>query len=794
MLKKIALSIFLLSCLTAHTQTLDLSFNSPIPLKPADILDFAVLPDGKYLVGGRIAYFEDKRVHNLIRLNADGTLDQTFSFAPAIDYSVSRIEPLSSGDILVTTSYSNTLLRLNSSGEIIATTILPQAIMDIAIQENGQILICGGLDWANNYGFIKRYNSDLTPDLDFNNLATIDNGIVTTVRLFNSKIYLAGTFSSVNSTTKNDIVRLNMDGSLDPTFDTGAGTNDILRSITIQDDGKIIIGGKSYLTSFNNENVFGVGRLNANGTIDHSVYFNYGMYSQPSLVTYKDNKFWFGVSTKVNNKEDFYFLRYNDDGTLDDTFTPIQLDFFSGPDFPLVYKFINSDVVINRTNNLTRSGFSKLSLTGVRDISFQPDISYYGTISDADYKNGTLIVGGQFDRLDGFSTFNLGRLNADGTCDHAFSADNNSNTTPTIKIIDDDNVMVGGYNDILKVNSSGVLKPDFNFNLFEGLNTIEKFVFLPSGKIMISDGFKIYRLNSDGTRDTNFDSGSGGCCLGSSFDLAIQSNNKIIFGAAFETYNNISSKITVRLNESGAVDDTFKSGFGKTGDFVAGIKVLANDDLALTGYFSSYNDDPIVGHLIKVSSDGKSMDKTFTDNFPVDFYPTQVLEEDNNLIIPGRLIGNDPQPYKIKSFNMDGSSNDFFTLPENVKDLFTYKIVPLVDGYLLIGNYQVNDEPLNRQMIKLLKKKTITGIGLDKPEERISIYPVPASEELNVHSEEAVHKIKLLSTTGVEVFSQCVNKSSRSISIDVRNLPVGLYIITVTGQSGRTSTMKWLKN
>lgn len=42
---------------------------------------------------------------------------------------------------------------------------------------------------------------------------------------------------------KNRIARLNADGSLDTTFDAGAGLDDFATSIIVQSDGKILIGG-----------------------------------------------------------------------------------------------------------------------------------------------------------------------------------------------------------------------------------------------------------------------------------------------------------------------------------------------------------------------------------------------------------------------------------------------------------------------------------------------------------------------------------------------------------------------
>src|SRR5439155_12366762 len=69
-------------------------------------------------------------------------------------------------------------------------------------------------------------------------------------------------------TNVNRLVRLNVDGSLDMTFNTGfgSGANNTIRAVAIQNDGRILLGG-----SFTNVNGFSanrVARLNADGSMD----------------------------------------------------------------------------------------------------------------------------------------------------------------------------------------------------------------------------------------------------------------------------------------------------------------------------------------------------------------------------------------------------------------------------------------------------------------------------------------------------------------------------------------------
>ena len=57
------------------------------------------------------------------------------------------------------------------------------------------------------------------------------------------KVLIGGYFTTVNGTNRNHIARLNSNGSLDNSFDPGTGADGFVRSIALQSDGKVFIGG-----------------------------------------------------------------------------------------------------------------------------------------------------------------------------------------------------------------------------------------------------------------------------------------------------------------------------------------------------------------------------------------------------------------------------------------------------------------------------------------------------------------------------------------------------------------------
>ncbi|MBK7271457.1 MAG: delta-60 repeat domain-containing protein [Flavobacteriales bacterium] len=58
-----------------------------------------------------------------------------------------------------------------------------------------------------------------------------------------------------------DLVRLNSDGSLDPTFDVGSGPSDLGEVVAVQPDGKVLVGGQFH--TFNGSASPFIVRLNA---------------------------------------------------------------------------------------------------------------------------------------------------------------------------------------------------------------------------------------------------------------------------------------------------------------------------------------------------------------------------------------------------------------------------------------------------------------------------------------------------------------------------------------------------
>ena len=64
------------------------------------------------------------------------------------------------------------------------------------------------------------------------------------------KVLIGGGFTTYNGTSRGYVARLNSDGSLDTGFlATGAGADNLVTSVAVQSDGKVLIGGS--FTTYN---------------------------------------------------------------------------------------------------------------------------------------------------------------------------------------------------------------------------------------------------------------------------------------------------------------------------------------------------------------------------------------------------------------------------------------------------------------------------------------------------------------------------------------------------------------
>ncbi|MCP4967191.1 MAG: hypothetical protein GY926_18420, partial [bacterium] len=133
------------------------------------------------------------------------------------------------------------------------------------------------------------------------------------------------------------LTRYNSDGTLDTSFGGGDGivttaigsSQDYGQSVTVQSDGKILIGGYSFngssyeftLTRYNADGMLDTGFGGGDGiaTTDIGSGNDYGR----SVTVQSDGKILVGGYSHNGSNNDFALVRYNSDGTLDTDFDPV---------------------------------------------------------------------------------------------------------------------------------------------------------------------------------------------------------------------------------------------------------------------------------------------------------------------------------------------------------------------------------------------------------------------------------------------------------------------------------------
>ena len=252
------------------------------------VYDVELQADGKIMVGGFFSSYSGVSFEKIVRLNVNGSIDNTFNIGIGFNNSVFVIKPQSDGKILVGGSFTEYndffypyLIRLNSNGSIDETfnlgSSLNGTVYDIILQSDGKKIILGDFTTVNGNSHVRivRLNDDGSVDNTFNS-GTGFNGTVYSGLLDEDKILAVGAFFEYSGQTNRQIVKLNSDGSIDNTFNSGNG---FIRFSGISFSTTIIKYSDKYfvLGDFDNYNggtANGLIQLNQNGSINAS--FNYG--------------------------------------------------------------------------------------------------------------------------------------------------------------------------------------------------------------------------------------------------------------------------------------------------------------------------------------------------------------------------------------------------------------------------------------------------------------------------------------------------------------------------------------
>jgi uncharacterized delta-60 repeat protein/LPXTG-motif cell wall-anchored protein len=313
----------------------------------------AVQPDGKIIVAGISSDNDDDFA--VVRYNPNGSLDTTFDT-----------------DGKVTTNFGNNFqdqaysIALQTDGKIIVAGVSLNVDRDFAI-----------VRYNTNGSLDTTFDTDGKVTTDFGSGANDDARSVTVQS--DGKIIVAG-FSFVNDNdfviaryNTNGSLDTTFDTDGKVTTDFGSGANDDARSVTVQSDGKIIVAGDS--SSGNAQ--LAVARYNTNGSLDTTfdtdgkVTTSFGNITDAyagSVTMQPDGKIIVGGVYYQMSSSSMAVVRYNTDGRLDTTFdTDGKATASSGFDYAY-----GESAVLQPDGRIIVAGYSNNDIVLVRFFAAPP--------------------------------------------------------------------------------------------------------------------------------------------------------------------------------------------------------------------------------------------------------------------------------------------------------------------------------------------------------------------------------------------------------------------------------------
>ncbi|MBP8822447.1 MAG: T9SS type A sorting domain-containing protein [Flavobacteriales bacterium] len=319
-----------------QTGTFDASFNTGTGADNG-VRTIAVQPDGKAVVGGNFTSFNGAAVNRIVRLNVDGSTDPGFGPGTGANDVITAVAMQADGKVLIAgsfTSYNGTnrrrVARLNADGTLDGTfnpgTGPNQRVDAIVVQPDGKVLIAGTFVSVNgsSRNRVARLNANGTLDGSFNP-GTGANGDVKALALQpDGKVLVGGSFTSYNGTARNRLARVNADGGLDASYGPGTGCNAPVWDMVAQPDGRVVIAGE--FSAYNGTTRNRIARTNADGSLDVSFFPVSGLFDVAGavgrrLALHGGGKILVGGSfTLANGVTHNRIARFNTNGSVDSGF------------------------------------------------------------------------------------------------------------------------------------------------------------------------------------------------------------------------------------------------------------------------------------------------------------------------------------------------------------------------------------------------------------------------------------------------------------------------------------------
>lgn len=563
--------------------SVDTSFGASLLIND-QIRSIQVLDNGKILVAGDFTEINSLPRAALARLNADGSLDTGF-IPDNIDSTINTMAVKSDGSILIGGDFLSIggtnqayLAQLSSVGQLDEEFVITvdSTVNAIALLRDDSIIVGGAFTTIGSQTQAYLAKLDAEGGLVASFAPVINGRVIANKLLASGQLLVSGEFTTVDAESRAYLARLEIDGSIDTTFELQQnlfGDSDIF-AIAEQSDSKLLLGGKFFSGSSGTrrDSFF---RTYADGVPEFDFNVGSGLNSSVyAIAKQADGKIIIGGDfTQINGIPAPRIARLNEDGTVDTGFDVGTG--FSGRVYAILV-LPDGKILIGgsfRTvNKLLTNNLARLNTNGSVDTSY--NVQAGGKVQRIIFDNdGKILVGGQFQSLGGHSTPRVGRLNSDGSADTSFTNTailNLSSTVFALGVQADGKVIAGG-----------------NFRGTAGAN-----------------GY-LLRMNSTGSLDTDFCDApcTGPNLFGNVLALKVLSDDKVLIGGDFTSYNGTSRNRIAKLNADGTLDTSFDPGIGAN-DRVYVVDEAPNGDVLVAGDFTDFNNRNSTVRFHQILADG----------------------------------------------------------------------------------------------------------------------------------------------------------------------------------------------
>ena len=552
---------------------------------------------------------------------------------------------------------------------------------------------------------------------------------------------------------------------------TGGG---ICSAMAIQDDGKIIVGGRGGETVSNSG--FCLVRFNENGTVDTTFGCN-GMTitaysgSIQSIIILPGGKILAGGF--LGN---IMLAQYSPDGKLDSSFgvNGIVMPYFPAMRYTYCYALkLQDDGKIVMTGN--SNGVSVLTARFLSNGSFDTSFAHIGysvissaclALDAAIQPDGKIIVAGQ--GLNG-NNFFMARYLPGGTLDNDFGNEGQvfSDVSSMNEFISSITLQKDG-----KIIAAG--RCDFNNQYNTNFRTA------------------IVRYNNDGSVDSSFGTNAMSYVQfnEASSDprkVMIQKDGKIIIAGDYTDFFSFHKPTLTRFTTSGAIDETFgNAGTILTTTFGDSLTcrsaVMQNDGkIAIGGYQMVQLDTSII---------------YYTDSFVVVRYQTDA-------VLPISLLnfsGSKQQQSVVLNWQTANEiNNDYFSLERSAGS--TFNEIAKVDASSKNSYSYIDNQPLNGKNYYRLKQVDKDGnftysqiVSVDFNEaNKYVIFPNPVINDINIKglNINSKYQFTIVDAKGYNV-AQLASNNISTYSWHVENLNTGFYYLNIISGNNIT-TLKFVK-